>query len=419
MVPVLTCTADYAQNFRDSVSWITAVDTLLNSVLDDALFTSMQGADIETISFSSTSSSFVITDASLNVLHSSMYDDTASSITSRLPRTVSSVPNPLSNPTSTSPTGGLTRLAALYPHLSRNVRLHTQGSYISSVLTGGHCASDTNNLLKLGWNPVIGDYDVQNPDIRRLLPEAVDPGVALGVICPRYASKFGAKGAHLEKTRIVSGSTDSICAFIAASPSSSPGTAVTSLGSTTALKVVSSVEVNKGVVYSHRIPSRILGSSTDENVWLVGGASMQGLRVLRDLKYTPDEIRTLCKEVTLGTTKGDWNALPMGSVGDRFPRQDESMIPSFGNYNVETDFDRAAVLNGVLGAISEVEARGYNDVIRGAGGPAVTSVTTTGGGANNDKWAELRAKRMGVPVRNSPSADAALGAALIGLRANK
>lgn len=82
-------------------------------------------------------------------------------------------------------------------------------------------------------------------------------------VTANIASTYGLPGGCL----VCTGTTDSIAAFVAAGVSE-VGQAVTSLGSTMAVKMLSDTRVDdvKYGVYSHR-----LGSA-----WLVGGASNTG-----------------------------------------------------------------------------------------------------------------------------------------------
>jgi len=70
-----------------------------------------------------------------------------------------------------------------------------------------------------------------------------------------------------EECVVCTGTTDSIAAFLAAR-AAGPGRAVTSLGSTLAVKLVSEARVDDARfgVYSHRL----------DGAWLVGGASSPG-----------------------------------------------------------------------------------------------------------------------------------------------
>lgn len=79
------------------------------------------------------------------------------------------------------------------------------------------------------------------------------------------------------------GTTDSIAAFLAAGVDR-PGQAVTSLGSTLAVKLLSTTRVDSAAqgVYSHRLG----------DTWLVGGASNTGGAVLRSL-FADDQLKAL------------------------------------------------------------------------------------------------------------------------------
>lgn len=98
-----------------------------------------------------------------------------------------------------------------------------------------------------------------------------------------------ASGGASSRCRVVAGTTDSVAAFVAAR-CTQPGDAVTSLGSSLALKLVSETRVDdsgKGV-YSHRLCGN----------WLVGGASNLGGWVLRS-NFSNDEVERLTEELDL------------------------------------------------------------------------------------------------------------------------
>lgn len=97
-----------------------------------------------------------------------------------------------------------------------------------------------------------------------LLPTTVcAPGAPIAPLTPAAASRSGLP----EGCLVCAGTTDSIAAFLAAGVDM-PGQAVTSLGSTLAIKLLSDRRVDDARygIYSHR-----LGDS-----WLVGGASNTG-----------------------------------------------------------------------------------------------------------------------------------------------
>ena len=88
---------------------------------------------------------------------------------------------------------------------------------------------------------------------------------------------------------VCAGTTDSIAAFIA-SGASSTGEAVTSLGSTLVLKLLSRTRVDNSQygIYSHRFG----------DLWLTGGASNTGGAVLKQF-FSNEELENLSQEITL------------------------------------------------------------------------------------------------------------------------
>ena len=78
--------------------------------------------------------------------------------------------------------------------------------------------------------------------------------------------------------------------------------------------------------------------------------------------------------------------------------------------------DDATFLQGLLEGIAGVEARAYALLAR-LGGPPVRSVRTVGGGAANRAWTRIRAARLGVPLLEPASLEAAYGTALLARRA--
>ncbi|KAK4437723.1 D-ribulose kinase [Sesamum alatum] len=202
------------------------------------------------------------------------------------------------------------------PNISA-VLLH-QADWLLWLLHGKLGVSDYNNALKVGYDPEV---------------EVVTP--------------HGCFLSHDSRT------TDSIAAFLAAR-ANQPGKAVTSLGSTLAIKLLSTkrVEDARFGVYSHRLDDR----------WLVGGASNTG-------------------------------------GADLLPRP-------------ESD---AEYLHGILESIARIEAKGYN-LLKELGATPVEEVFTAGGGSKNDKWIKIRERVLGLPVRKALQTEAAYGAALLAMK---
>lgn len=138
---------------------------------------------------------------------------------------------------------------------------------------------------------------------------------------------------------MIAGTTDSIAAYLAAG-ANRPGQAVTSLGSTIAVKLLSEARVDDSSrgIYSHRLPRRRRSAVTSDEVqddderrteeeaplWLVGGASNAGCAVLRAEGFSTEELVRRSKAFTRGEfapAKYE-NYYPLIGTGERFPVND-------------------------------------------------------------------------------------------------
>jgi D-ribulokinase len=267
--------------------------------------------------------------------------------------------------------------------------------WIAGRLTGNFGHSDYNNCLKLGFDPARMEWPAwlgKLPVNADLLPHVHVPGEPLGTVNAEIAKLFN----FASDTVVVAGTTDGVAAFIAAG-AVNPGEAVTALGTTLVLKLLSDTPVFSAEygVYSHRLG----------RFWLAGGASNSGGAAL--LQYFKiEQMREMAPMLDPETFTGlDYYPLP--DVGERFPINDPTMIarlePLPGN--------SITFFQGMLEGIARVEAMGYN-LLRKLGAPQVTMIWTTGGGSQNPAWERIRARVLGVPVRRASSVSA-YGAALL------
>ncbi len=222
------------------------------------------------------------------------------------------------------------------------------------------------------------------------------PGTPIGPITPAASQRTG-----LPPTCIVcAGTTDSIAAFLAADVATA-GQAVTSLGSTLAIKLLSERRVDDARygIYSHRLG----------NEWLVGGASNVGGAVLRKY-FTDAQLRELTPLMDPDTPTG-LDYYPLTTAGERFPINDPHLLPRLE----PRPANDAAFLQGILESMSRIEAQAYG-LLAQLGSTTVSEVHTAGGGAQNTVWAEMRHRALGVPVLPSANGEAAVGAALLARR---
>ncbi|GKC60177.1 hypothetical protein Tco_1087775, partial [Tanacetum coccineum] len=114
---------------------------------------------------------------------------------------------------------------------------------------------------------------------------------------------------------LCTGTTNSIAAFLAAR-ATQPEKAVTSLGSTPEIKLLSTTRIEDARfrVYSHRLDDK----------WLVGGASNTGGAVLRQL-FSDEQLENLSKQIDpMEPSLLDYYPLP--AEGERFPIGDPKLV---------------------------------------------------------------------------------------------
>jgi sugar (pentulose or hexulose) kinase len=289
---------------------------------------------------------------------------------------------------------------AISNHVARDglLALH-QADWIAAQLSGRPGMSDENNALKLGydvvarcWPPWLAKLDL-DPDV---LPRVVPPGTPLATVAPRIASRFGLS----RDVKVVAGTTDGVAAAIAAGIEHA-GDAMTSLGSTLVLKVVSDRPVASAAhgVYTHRLGER----------WLAGGASNTGGAVLASF-FTPNQIECLSSDLDAATPT-DLDYYPLLGPGERFPVNDPTLAPRL---MPRPEGDRM-FLHGLLESMARIERDGYR-LLASLGAPYPTSVRTAGGGAVNEAWRRIRERMLGVPVTRAATDEAACGTALLAWR---
>ncbi|PSB31827.1 FGGY-family carbohydrate kinase [Stenomitos frigidus] len=272
-----------------------------------------------------------------------------------------------------------------------------QADWLGFLLHGQPGISDYHNSLKLGYDVVHLRY----PDwltelaIAPLLPHVVAPGTSIGHVQPAVARQLELPF----DCQICAGTTDSIAAFLA-SRATVPGEAVTSLGSTLVLKLLSQtrVENNTYGIYSHRLGKQ----------WLVGGASNTGGAVLQQFFTVAELLHLSDRIITDQASPLDY--YPLTQAGERFPVNDPSLLPRLE----PRPADPVAFLHGLLESMARIEAEGYR-LLQALGATPLKRVYSAGGGATNAAWTALRARQLGVPVERSQQLEAAYGTALLAL----
>jgi len=301
--------------------------------------------------------------------------------------------------------GSLARLLWLLKHEPNKQHKHAvhQADYILGKLANNFSLSDENNCLKLGYdifNQCWPESELKQLGIdKSLLPKVYPAGSSVAFI-----NKTQADNLALPKSlQLVTGTTDSIAAFIATG-ADRVGDAVTSLGSTLVLKLISDTPIfsSQNGIYSHRL----------NNVWLVGGASNVGAKILRHF-FSQQQLDDLTSQLKPEKPTG-LDYYPLLNKGERFPLADPNKAPKL---SPRPDSD-LLFFQGLLESIAAIEKQAY-EKLQELGAPQLSAVYTVGGGSANKPWTEIRKNLLNVNMIVPKYTEAAYGSALLALKGFK
>ncbi len=266
-----------------------------------------------------------------------------------------------------------------------------QIDWLNAQFLGFLPPTDWNNALKLGFDPLTLKWPTS---VRALLhplplPEVVAPGSILGTVSPEACRHWGFRSS----CQVHAGTTDSIAAFLACG-APRYGEAVTSLGSTLAVKLLSETPVfsSEYGIYSHRLP---MG-------WLAGGASNSGGNVLKHF-FSSDELAALSKQLHPEQPTG-LNYYPLLTPGERFPINDAN----FSGKLTPAPADKKIFLQGILEGLTRIEAMSYQRLVE-LGATAPRRILCAGGGCINSAWQIMRARILPAPLAKCHHTQAAFG----------
>ena len=378
------------KDWVDARDWWEAVETCLHTQMLALDALNIARTDIARIAVDGTSGSMVLTDEDLNTVspalmyNSKGFEEEAAQIAPYAGT------GHITNGSNSALARAL-RLVKIASHEPHHL-LH-QADFIAAKLMGQGGHSDFNNALKTGFDPETKTWpswigDAIDPS---LLPRVRSPGDPIQEISEQVARTFGLS----PKTMVHAGTTDSIAAFLACAPLA-PGVAVTSLGSTLAIKLLSKTRIDDPSIglYSHRLGE----------LWLVGGASNTGGAVLKSF-FAPDEITALSARID-PTQPSGLSYYPLLQRGERFPINDPDLVPVL----TPRPSDDAEFLHGLLEGIARIEASCYKE-IEARGGEMPPVIYTAGGGSKNDVWAQIRSHHLSARLENARSTEASIGVA--------
>jgi len=379
---------------QDPAVWWQAVVAVLTE-----LNSSLRGYRVRAIAVDGTSGSLLLCDPAdgAPLGHALMYDDQRSK--NGLQRIQGIAPTSAAVHSASASLPKLLHLLGKLPTGTDRVLALHQAEWISGMLMGNLGMGDENNCLKLGYDPVHRQWPawMQQLDLpHRILPRVLPAGSPLGRLSQETAKLTGIP----VDCMLMAGTTDSIAATLAAGISQ-PGEAVTSLGSTLVLKILTEQPVfaPEYGVYSHRIFDR----------WLAGGASNSGGRVLRQF-FSDQEMAQLSNQLHPDQPTG-LDYYPLAVPGERFPINDPTLAPRIS----PVPEDRAVFFQALLESMARIEKAGY-ECLHALGAPAPTHIFSSGGGSANSAWTAIRRNISGVMVSTAAHTEAAFGSALLARR---
>ena len=284
------------------------------------------------------------------------------------------------------------------PEFDASAAFLHQADWLAFLLHGKLGISDYHNALKLGYDVEALCYpqwllQSLTSEARSRLPQVRSPGAAVGKVQSQWCDRFSIPADCIVHT----GTTDSIAAFLA-SGATHIGEAVTSLGSTMVIKLLSTTRIEDARygIYSHRLG----------NHWLVGGASNTGGAVLKSF-FTSEQIMSLSQQIDPNLSTG-LDYYPLLKPGERFPINDPALLPRL----TPRPTDDRMFLQGLLESMACIEAQAYQ-LLQTLGSSALTHVYTAGGGAQNTPWQTMRSTAIGVPICAALQTEAAYGTACL------
>lgn len=382
---------EFAGARTDPVTWGKAVAKVL-----EELVSAVPAEQIKAIAVDGTSGTMIATNAQAQPISKAlMYNDTCDD------QTLLSLIGTHAPDTSAAhgASSGLAKAIQL-SQISGTACIQHEADWVASCLSGKTGLSDENNALKTGYDPISQtwpDWIEQTGMNASLLPTVLRAGQPIGMAHGWLARQIGLS----ENTLVVAGTTDG-CASFLATGASEPGDAVTVLGSTLTIKLLSETPVYAPSfgIYSHKIG----------DTWLAGGASNTGGKVLAHY-FNSTELAEYSNNINTRVASG-LDYYPLLKPGERFPINDSNLQPRLE----PRPESNALFLQGMLESIAAIEKLAYTRLTE-LGGSPLRSVRTVGGGAANNAWTEIRQAQLpNIPFNNSLSEHAATGTAVLAKR---
>lgn len=405
---------DHGRHEQDPHEWISAAASAVHEAVASA--PSSTAHRVQGISLCATSGTLTVIDPDgVPVEAGLMYDDTRGAEFAReAQEAASDTWDRLGY--RIQPSWALAKIIWLERHrlLGRGRFLAHQSDVVVASMTGTRVATDWSHALKSGYD--VGTLAWPGDAVRALrlreasLPDVVAPGTVLGTTSPAWSETVGLPA----RIPIFAGMTDGCAAQISAG-TLNPGDWHSVLGTTLVVKTVADhlVKDTTGAIYSHRAPAG--------DFWFPGGACSVGAGAISSL-FGGTDLAAATERITARyDTRVDTIPIsyPLLTRGERFPftapnaegfllagGRRRPLLDAFGTADPDT------VLASLMVGVALVE-RLCMDTLSSAGVPTTGTMTTSGGGARNTWWTQVRADLCGRDISIPVTSEGSLGMAIL------
>ena len=295
-----------------------------------------------------------------------------------------------------SPYSSLAKALKLIENYGENILLRHQSDWITGWFLRDWTYGEEGNNLKLGWDLIKESWpqNYLNKSWKKCLPKIIKSGKFIGQINSDIAETFQLN----KKLILISGTTDSNAAFLAAGIDKEEG--LTVLGTTIVVKKVVNNPIKEKGITNHQIFGE----------WICGGSSNAGCGILSQF-FSDLEIKELSRQINT-SQKTSLKLLPLNSKGERFPINDPFLEPILGPRPVSDSLYLHALFEG----LARIELKGWEKLYE-LTGSLPKKIITIGGGSKNPQWRAIRERIINIPIV-SCNKTTAYGTALLAINAN-
>ncbi|MDC3073223.1 FGGY-family carbohydrate kinase [Prochlorococcus sp. AH-716-O13] len=276
-----------------------------------------------------------------------------------------------------TPYSSLAKALKLIDKFGENILLRHQSDLITGWFLKDWTYGEEGNNLKLGWDVIKESWPKSylKTSWQKCLPKIIKSGKILGQIDTDLAERFKLN----KKILLVSGTTDSNAAFLAAGLGKEEG--LTVLGTTIVVKKINKTPIKEKGITTHRV----------NEDWICGGASNAGCGILSQF-FSDLEIKELSRQINT-SKKTSLNLLPLNSKGERFPINNPFLEPVLGPRPVSDSLYLQALFEG----LARIELKGW-EKLYDLTGSFPKRIVTTGGGSKNPQWRAIRERVINIPI---------------------